>query len=163
MMYRLFSSPMFSRTVGILIMAGAFALCQSDTSSKKSDTAESKQIKKVQEKNTQSERKLIVYYFHTNFRCHSCVTIEKLARQAVTDGFSNELKNGRIEFREVNVEENGNEHFTKDYELYTKSVILSDMKNGKEASWKNLEKVWQLLQNEQKFIDYIQTEVKALL
>jgi hypothetical protein len=163
MLYRLFSIPLVSRTVGILIMAGMFAFCQSDNTSEKNATVTSTQENKTLEKKSQRERKLIVYYFHTNFRCHSCITIEKLTRQAVNEGFADQLKNGRIEFKEINVEEAGNEHFVDDYKLYTKSVILSDVKDGKETSWKNCEKVWPLLGNEQKFIDYIQTEVKALL
>lgn len=162
MLHRLFSLPIIIRTTGILITAGIFTLCVSDSTSVKTTAAEST-LEKESRKNTQKERKLIVYYFHTNFRCHSCVTIEKLTRQAVTEGFTDQLKNGRIEFKEINVEETGNEHFTDDYKLYTKSVILSDIKNGKEASWKNLEKVWTLLRDEQKFIDYIKSEVTALL
>ena len=168
MLHRLFSMTMISRTVGIFVMAGMFAFCRSDNFPKKADAAEPKQAKKVQEsKAINDSRKegklLVVYYFHTNFRCHSCIMIEKLTRQAVNEGFADQLKNGRIELKEINVEEAGNEHFTDDYKLYTKSVILSDVKNGKEASWKNCEKVWTLLGNEQKFIDYIQSEVKALL
>ena len=163
MMYRLFSTSLVSRTVGILIMAGMLAFCQSDATSKKTADTGLKQAEKIPEKNSQRERKLIVYYFHTNFRCHSCITIEKLTRQAVTSGFASQLNSGRIEFKEVNVEDAGNEHFTDDYKLYTKSVILSDVKNGQEASWKNLDKVWKLLRDEQKFIDYIQTEVNTLL
>ena len=163
MLHYLFSIPLISRTVGILIMAGIFAFCQSDNAPEKAAAAESAHVRKRQVKNTQRERKLIVYYFHTNFRCHSCITIEKLTRQAVNEGFADQLKNGRIEFKEINVEETGNEHFADDYKLYTKSVILSDMKSGKEASWKNLDKVWTLLRDEQKFINYVQTEVKALL
>lgn len=106
---------------------------------------------------------LIVYYFHGNFRCQSCATIEKLTRQAVTTGFADQLESGRIELKIVNVEETPNEHYSKDYKLYTKSVILSDVKNGKEASWKNLEQVWTKLNNENQFIDYIQSEIKTLL
>jgi len=109
------------------------------------------------------DEQLVVYYFHTNFRCKSCTTIEKYTREAVTTGFRDQLDNGRIALKIINVEEAGNEHFSDDYKLYTKSVILSDVKNGKEAKWKNLEKVWTLLGDEKKFIEYIQTEVKALL
>jgi hypothetical protein len=44
-----------------------------------------------------------------------------------------------------------------------KSVILSDLKNGKKERWKNLDMVWTLLGNEQKFVEYAQTGVKAHL
>jgi hypothetical protein len=41
------------------------------------------------------------------------------------------------------------------------SVILSFQKNGKEASWKNLDKVWQLVYNEPEFRDYVKHEIAA--
>lgn len=109
------------------------------------------------------QKKLVVYYFHTTFRCHSCNMIEKLTKEAIESGFSKEIKNGRIEMKHINIEEKGNEHFVTDYKLYTKSVIVSDVKDGKEASWKNLDKVWTLLGDQNKFKEYIQTEVKSSL
>ena len=174
MLHRLFSLPMISRILGILIMTGIFAFCRSDNASKRTGTAAAvQQAAKAPERkaiaengkkqDTVKERKLIVYYFHTNYRCHSCITIERLTRQAVTEGFADQLKNGRIEFKMINIEEPGNEHFVDDYKLYTKSVILSDVNNGRETGWRNCEKVWPLLGNEQKFIEYIQSEVRTLL
>jgi len=108
-------------------------------------------------------KKVVVYYFHTTFRCQSCNMIEKFTKEAVEAGFANELKSGIVEMKIINVEEKGNEHFAKDYKLYTKSVIVSDVKDGKEITWKNLDKVWTLLRDQNKFIDYIQTEVKTSL
>lgn len=159
-----------------MAIAGVFFFCQSADSKKTADstTPQTKDTvlaaktsdtrKGVSEASeTKQERKLVVYYFHGNFRCHSCITIENLTKQAVNSGFTDQLKNGRIEMKVINIEEPGNEHFADDYKLYTKSVILSDIKNGSEASWKNLEKVWTLLGDEDKFIEYIQTEMKTLL
>lgn len=57
-------------------------------------------------------RKVVAYYFHGRVRCVSCVKIETLSRKAVTGGFPQDLKNGRLGFREVNVEEPANRHFS---------------------------------------------------
>jgi hypothetical protein len=111
----------------------------------------------------QEQKKLVVYYLHTTFRCHSCNMIEQLTTAAVKSGFAEQIEKGRVELKSLNIEEKGNEHFVKDYKLYTKSVILSDMKDGKELKWKNLDKVWTLLGNESKFVEYIQTEIKLYL
>jgi cell division protein YceG involved in septum cleavage len=113
--------------------------------------------------NTQNSRQLIVYYLHGTFRCPSCNTIERLTKQAVEQGFADQISKGRIQLKILNIEEPGNEHFVLDYKLYTKSVILSDLKDDKEVQWKNLEKVWTLLHDEVKFIEYIQSEVKNFL
>lgn len=110
-----------------------------------------------------AQRTLVVYYLHGTYRCPSCNKIEALTKEAVQEGFAQAIAKGRVEFRVLNVEEPDNEHFVQDYKLYTKSVILSDTKDGKELKWKNLEQVWTLLGNETKFIDYIQKEMKSYL
>jgi hypothetical protein len=107
--------------------------------------------------------RVIAYYFHTTYRCSSCRKIEAYARQAMNTGFEQELADGRLVWRVVNIEEDGNEHFVKDYQLYTKSVILSDERSGREVRWKNLAKVWELLNDEAGFVDYVQTETRAYL
>jgi len=56
-----------------------------------------------------------------------------------------------------------NRHFIKDFELYTKQVIVEQIENGKQKKWKNLDKVWDLLGDETEFSMYIQNEVKSTL
>ena len=63
----------------------------------------------------------------------------------------------------INIDDDANKHYIKDYELYTKSVILSHVKDGKEIGWKNLDKVWTLLGSKEGFVDYVQTETRAFM
>ena len=108
-----------------------------------------------------SNVKIIVYYFHGNARCPTCYKLENFAKSEVETDFAEAIKNGKLEWKTINVEEKGNEHFTDDYKLYTKSVIVSTAKDSKELSWKNLDKIWQLIQDEKTYRDYIAKEVKA--
>ncbi|MDP3041261.1 MAG: nitrophenyl compound nitroreductase subunit ArsF family protein [Candidatus Omnitrophota bacterium] len=110
-----------------------------------------------------SSTKVIAYYFYGSFRCYTCTNMEKYSREAVEANFKDALTSGKLEFRAVNVEERGNEHFVNDYQLYTKSLILSLVKDGKEVRHKNLDKIWQLVRNKQKFITYVTDEVNAFL
>lgn len=103
------------------------------------------------------------YYFHGNFRCVNCHNIELYTKEAVERYFKSELDSGRIIFQVVNVEEKGNEHFVNDYQLYTKSVVLSMVKDGKEVRSDNLAKVWEYLRNKDKFQNYIKEEVEKYL
>jgi len=41
-------------------------------------------------------------------------------------------------------------------------VLVNEVR-GKPAQWKNLEKVWQLLQDKPKFLRYVQDETRAYL
>jgi len=106
---------------------------------------------------------VVVYYFHGNFRCVNCRNIEQYTKESVEQYFQKELSSGKVTFKVINVETKGNEHFTKDYKLYTKSVILSLVKNGKEVKFDNLTKVWEYLRNKEAFHQYIKSEVEKYI
>ena len=108
-------------------------------------------------------RKVVAYYFHGRVRCVSCVKIEKLSRKAITEGFPKELKNDRLAFREVNVEEPGNRHFIDDYRLTSQSLVIVEYRDGWQVRWKNLEKVWTLLGSEKEFLPYVKEGVSSYL
>lgn len=107
--------------------------------------------------------KITVYYFHGSFRCITCINMEKYSKEAIETNLKGAISSGNLEFRTVNVEEKGNEHFVNDYQLYTKSLILSFVKDGKEIKSKNLDKIWQLARNKDKFIEYVTTEVNEFM
>lgn len=112
---------------------------------------------------TQVTDKVIVYYFHGNNRCSSCMTIERYTRESVEANFAKELKSGQIEFTSINVDLPANSHYVQDYKLFTKSVIVSHVMQGKEQRWKNLQKVWELLHKEADFKTYVKNETTAYL
>lgn len=105
----------------------------------------------------------VVYYFYTNYRCETCELIEQYTGEAVKSNFANELSNGKIIWKAVNTDEKQNQHFLDDYQLYTKSVVLVKIRDGKEISWKNLEEVWDLVDDETAFKTFVTDEVKKFL
>jgi hypothetical protein len=107
--------------------------------------------------------RVIVYYFHGTFRCSTCHKLEQYSQEAIEANFKDALASGKLEFKAVNLEDKGNEHYTNDYKLYTKSLILSLVKDGKQIKWINLEKVWEHVGNKQKFINYVKGEVANFL
>lgn len=109
------------------------------------------------------EQQLIAYYFHGTARCVTCKKIESYTEEAIRTGFPQELEDGRLIWKTLNMEESKNRHFMKDYGLYTKSVVLSKTDGGQETGWKNLDQVWQLVGNKRAFIAYIQEETRNLL
>lgn len=111
----------------------------------------------------QKGHQVIAYYFHTTFRCSTCYTIEQLTKEAIQSGFADELKNGQLVWKLINVEEEGNDHFVKDYQLFTKSVVLVEMKDGAQVRWKNLKDVWKHVDKKDVFTKYIKDETRAFL
>jgi hypothetical protein len=106
---------------------------------------------------------VVAYYFHANFRCANCLKIEKYSKEAIEQNFKDELSSGKLVFKVINIETQGNEHFIKDYQLYTKSLVISLVKNGKEVKFDNLTKVWEFLWNRQGFHNYVKEEITKYL
>ena len=107
--------------------------------------------------------KVIAYYLHGTMRCPTCHKLEQYSKEAIEANFKDALASGKLEFRAVNTDDKGNEHYVSDYQLYTKSLILSLVKDGKEIKWKNLDKIWEYVGNKQRFIDYVKSGVAELL
>ncbi len=113
--------------------------------------------------NATGESRYIAYYFRNNVRCPSCLKIEQYTDEAIQTGFGEQLAAGTLQWKVVNTDQPGNEHFVKDYQLQTKSVVLVEMRGGKEVKYKNLEKVWELLGSQPGFVAYIQEEAAAFM
>ncbi len=131
--------------------------------SKEPVTKEKKEAPVSQSAVKSQNSKVIAYYFHGTFRCSICRTIEEYSNDAIQTYFAKELGNGRLEFRPVNVEEPGNKHFIRDYQLVTRSLVLSLVSDGKETKSKNLADVWKLARDKDKFFQYVKDEIEKFL
>ncbi len=106
---------------------------------------------------------IVVYYFHTTFRCPTCYKIEQYSQEAVEKYFDKEIKMGVVSFQAVNVEQEKNQHYIKDYQLFSKAVVISMIKEGKEVKFNNLTKIWEYVGDKEKFYQYIKTETAHYL
>jgi len=100
-----------------------------------------------------------VYYFHGTTRCATCKTIEAYAHETVATAFAPDLKAGSLEWKTVNVDEPANQHFVRDFKLYTRSVVVVDAKDPKR--FKVLDRVWQLVGDKAAFQRYVEQEIRA--
>ena len=104
-----------------------------------------------------------VYYFHGRARCATCLKIEALSSAAVSNGFAQAVRDGKVIWDVVDTDEPENKHFVNDYQLYTKSLIVVDMVGDKQVRWKNLSDIWTLVRDEAAFTRYVQDEVRGYL
>ena len=107
--------------------------------------------------------KVIAYYFHRTMRCPTCLSIEKQAREAVEAAYLEELQAGQLEWHAVNFEEEGNEHFESDFDLSSSSLVIVEMHGDEVAAWKNLERVWELVEDPLEFQEYVWSELVEFL
>ncbi|MBL8027368.1 MAG: hypothetical protein JNL74_13190 [Fibrobacteres bacterium] len=144
-------------TIALLI---TFIACakKSDPSkvppSKNNETAVSKNL---------PDTHIVVYYFLTNQRCRSCIYLENTTKASLDQNFADELKKGNIVFKAVNIDEPQNKHFIDEYGLFTKSVIVSSMEKGVQKKWKNLDKIWDLIGQDDVFKAYITSELRTFI
>jgi hypothetical protein len=110
-----------------------------------------------------SRQRIRVYYFYTTVRCPTCRAIEAYTADTLRESFPEALSDGTVEWHPVNVQLPQNRHFIQDYQLFTKSVVISRVKDGRQVEWKNLERVWELAGNREAFRNYIRGEVRAYL
>jgi len=109
------------------------------------------------------EHRIIIYYFYRTVRCETCIEIERLTLEAVNEAFEKELGEGSIEIKVINMEKDRTSHFVDDYKLSAQAVIISDLAGSNERRWKNLEKIWDYVSDEEVFKKYIIAEVRAYL
>ena len=106
---------------------------------------------------------VVAYYFHGDFRCRTCLAIERQAHETITADFTDELASGRITWRALNIEQPGNEHFVEDFKLVTRSLVLVSYQDGKVLRFQTLDKVWQLVHDEELFSEYVRDATRAFL
>ncbi|MFH1699669.1 MAG: nitrophenyl compound nitroreductase subunit ArsF family protein [Candidatus Zixiibacteriota bacterium] len=144
--------------VGLMLLLSTAAIIAEDSPAVQ--PADATEAKEATAKKSQESDRIVVYYLHMNRRCMTCGKLESYSQEAILSGFPEQLKDSSVIWQVENFEQKGNEHFAKDYQLYSQSLILSRQNGGRETEWKNLDKIWQLVGNKEKFIAYVQMEVQ---
>jgi len=103
--------------------------------------------------------KVTVHYFHRTARCDNCLKFEAYADQALRDSFPEELADGTLEWRVVNLDDTTSAHLVEDYDLFEISLIVSRVRGGQEVQWRNLDAIWTLVGDRDAFLEYVAVEV----
>ena len=102
---------------------------------------------------------VVLDYFTFGQRCVTCVRMETWAREAVEAEFADDIKNGRLALRT----QEGDPATLRKYGLTAKSLVLRNVANGKESSWRNLDRIWELNGDEAAYKAYIIENVRQAL
>ncbi len=105
---------------------------------------------------------LVVYYFRANVRCPACRTLEACSREVVAERFSAAAADGRIQWRAIDYQKAGNEHFTSDYQLLTGGVVLVEFRDGHPTERrKALPETWNMTGDRKKLARYLEEAILA--
>ena len=108
-----------------------------------------------------AEDKIIVYYLHATFRCVTCNTIERMAKEVVETQFADALAAGRIAWREADFQVE--EDLAKRFDVVSSCVVVANRVNGKETEFQRLDEVWTLVDKPAEFREYIAAAIRKYL
>lgn len=120
-------------------------------------------VNKIESRDTKnSVDKLEVYYFHRTQRCYSCSTISRYLRETMEQKFSQEIKNGTIDFREINVDLPENKEIVVKFQASGSSLFVNAISDGQDNVSQDTN-IWRLLNDEIKFKSYIENKINLFL
>ena len=107
--------------------------------------------------------KVEVFLFHATQRCPTCVRIGQLAKATVEERFSEQLKSGKIEFREINIDLPENKDLAEKFQAGGSALFINVIRDGQD-NIKEDTMVWQLASgNVDKFKDYLSNRINTIL
>lgn len=74
-----------------------------------------------------------VLYFHGKQRCVTCNAIEKLTKEVIDKDFAQQLKDGKIIFKIIDISTKDGEKIADKYEVTWSSLFINKWKDGKET------------------------------
>jgi len=113
-------------------------------------------------RSVQKADKVQVFLFHATQRCPTCIAIGKLAGETVDEYFQPELKNGKIEFREINIDLPENRELAQKFQVSGSSLFINAIYNNQDNISQDT-RVWRLTQDEAQFKSYLKDKLKELL
>ena len=107
--------------------------------------------------------RLIVYYFHGDFRCENCLAIEAAAAAALRGHYAEQLATGAFVWRALNVQAPEHEHFAAQFHLASQALILVDPRSGEPPRWQDLDWIWNLVGDDDAFTAQLAHDIDAFM
>ena len=73
-----------------------------------------------------------ILYFHSNMRCRNCYAMEKGVSELLADQFKDEVKQGKIVFKTIDITTPEGEQIADNYGVTWSSLYLNNWKDGNE-------------------------------
>ncbi|MDX9913001.1 MAG: nitrophenyl compound nitroreductase subunit ArsF family protein [Candidatus Moranbacteria bacterium] len=106
--------------------------------------------------------KIQVYEFHSTNRCYSCITMGQYIKATLEESFQAELKSGKIDFREINVDLPENKEVATKFKATGTSLFINSIIDGQD-NIKEDTQIWRLVTNEKSFSDYLSAKLKDII
>lgn len=132
------------------------------TESGNSEVSTQVSTKKIESQEIKPAEKIQLYLFHSTNRCYSCITAGEYAKKTLEQNFSQEIKSGKIDFREINVDLPENKEVAEKFKASGTSLFINSIIDGQD-NIKEDTQIWRLVANEKSFSDYLAKKLKDLI
>jgi hypothetical protein len=106
--------------------------------------------------------KVQVFTFHATQRCTTCIAIGKLSGETVEEYYQAELKSGKIEVREINIDLPENKELAKKFQASGSALKINAIYDGQDHITEDTA-VWRLTSNPEQFKSYLKNKIDNLL
>ncbi len=105
--------------------------------------------------------RVVLYYMHPTFRCVTCDQMEKSILDVVHGEFADALAQGRLEWKDVNFEED--EALAGRYNVATSSLVVVQFREGRETDHKTLDEIWTLKDQPDELRAFVREAIRSRL
>lgn len=100
---------------------------------------------------TLADSRFTAVYFHAPHRCPTCRKIESFSHAAL----KSEIDSGKVAWQIADYTTNANASLVDQFKVFTSTVVLVEVQDGKVVRWKNLEEVWNHTTDQADFTAFI--------
>ncbi len=102
---------------------------------------------------------LLILQFHRTQRCKFCTNMENHTRETLNTYFLEDIRDKKIVFRTVDMEQPKYKSLIKKYNIFTSSIVLIDVFENKELRWELVPEAWRQTNKKQKFIEMLRLKI----
>lgn len=110
----------------------------------------------------QTANKIQVFTFHETQRCVTCIAIGKLSNETINEYYQDELKTGKIEVREINIDLPENKELAEKFQASGSALKINAIYDGQDHISEDTA-VWRLTSNPIQYKSYLKNKIDTLL
>lgn len=146
----------------IFLVYVIFGLNNKNESSENNINAQVSNSKSEKTEQNKLAEKIQVYEFHSTNRCYSCITMGQYIKDTLEESFQPELRDGKIDFREINVDLPENKDLATKFKAAGTSLFFNPIIDGQDNIQEEVQ-AWRLLGNKKAFSDYLVKKIRGMI
>jgi thiol-disulfide isomerase/thioredoxin len=115
----------------------------------------------IDEKTEAVKEHILLIYFHRTPGCVSCQVMAKYVYETVEKRFADEAKKKQVVLRYRDLDDRQNADLIRRFNVRSPNLFVVQIRDGRMVRAKPAGRIWSLIAEKDKFIDYVEEEVKS--